>query len=392
VARVLVISFSDLARDPRVDRQIEFLQPHHRIIAAGLAPPRHAVDEFIDISTSVNSLTGRALGLALLLARRYDAHFWTRASNLAVLDRLSQLRPDVVVANDIATLPIALRLGAPVVFDAHEHAPSELAHLWRWRTLQAPRIRWLCRQYIPQVPVMLTLDEGIASVYERETGVRARVVTNAPYYANLVPSTVHEPVKVVHHGAAQRDRGLEELVHAASLLDERFTTDFILVEGSPGLREELIRLANGNPRIRFPKPHPMHMLVQAINDYDVGIYLLAPVNLNQRYALPNKLFEFIQARLAIAIGPSPEMARIVRTYGCGVVTEDFEPQTLAAALNGLDSDAIASFKSASHATARELCAEKNEPIVVGAVEDALSGSGSLDSAQPALRGNPRTGA
>jgi hypothetical protein len=69
------------------------------------------------------------------------------------------------------------------------------------------------------------------------------------------------------------------------------------------------------------------------------------------------------------------MARIVRAYGCGIVTDDFDPRTFAAALNALDSAAIAAFKRASHAAARELCAERNEAIVVGAVEDALSRAG-----------------
>ena len=375
MARVLVMSYSDLARDPRVDRQIGFLRSHHRIVAAGLAPPQHPVDEFIDISPTPRPLPGRALGLALLLTRRYHASFWTAPSHIAVLERLQHVRPDVVVANDIATLPIALRLGASVVFDAHEHAPSQSPERWGWRALYAPRIRWLCQRYIPRASVMLTVSEMLADLYARETGVRARVVTNAPQYADLVPTPVHDPVRIVHHGGAQPGRGLEEMVRAASLLDERFTSDFMLVENTPGFREKLIRLADGNPRIRFPEPQPMHTLVQVANDYDIGVFLLPPVSPQRRYALPNKLFEFIQARLAVAIGPSPEMARIVRSYGCGVVTDDFEPQTFAAALNGLDSAAITAFKGASHAAARELCAERNEAIVVGAVQDALSHAG-----------------
>jgi glycosyltransferase involved in cell wall biosynthesis len=375
VARVLVISYSDLARDPRVDRQIGFLRSHHRIVAAGLAPPQHPVDEFIDISAAPRPLAGRALGLALLLTRRYHASFWTAPSHIAVLERLRHVDPDVVVANDIDTLPIALRLGASVVFDAHEHAPSQFAERWGWRALRAPRIRWLCQRYIPDASVMLTVGEMLADLYESETGVRARVVTNAPQYADLAPTPVHDPVRIVHHGGAQSGRGLEEMVRAASLLDERFTTDFMLVESQPGFREKLIRLAGGNPRIRFPEPQPMHMLVQVTNDYDIGIFLLPPVTLQRSYALPNKLFEFIQARLAVAIGPSPEMARIVRAYGCGIVTDDFDPQTFAAALNALDSAALAALKRASHAAARELCAERNEAIVVGAVEDALRRAG-----------------
>ena len=55
----------------------------------------------------------------------------------------------------------------------------------------------------------------------------------------------------------------------------------------------------------------MHEIVDTIAEYDIGLFILSPINFNYYHALPNKLFEFIQARLAIAVSPSPEMARIV---------------------------------------------------------------------------------
>ena len=117
----------------------------------------------------------------------------------------------------------------------------------------------------------------------------------------------------------------------------------------------------------------MRELASLANGYDIGLYLLPPTNFNHRYALPNKFFEFIQGRLAVAIGPSPEMAAIVRHYGCGVVAPTFEPESLAAELNALDAAAIAGFKHASHRAAAELCAERNAVLTLETVEHALRG-------------------
>jgi hypothetical protein len=372
VNRVLVLSFSDLASDPRVDRQIGALKGRHSIVAAGLGRPKYDVDAFIDISTPQRRTLGRALGLARLLARRYEAVYWKHPTNIAVLDRLRQVRADVVIANDLSALPIALRLGPPVVFDAHEYTPAEFAERRLWRIVYGPYIGALCRRYIPPVSAMTTIGRAIADAYERDTGVRATVVTNAPARAALEPTSPHEPVRILHHGAAQPGRGLEEMIRLADLLDERFTVDFVLKENVPGYRAELIRRAGGNPRIRFPQPQPMHMLVRMANDYDIGLYSLPPVNFNQRYALPNKFFEFIQARLAVAIGPSPEMARLVRQYGCGIVADGFAAEAVAAALNTLDASSIAAFKAASHAAANVLCAEKNTEILLNVVEQAMA--------------------
>ena len=376
MARVVVISFSDLARDPRVDRQIAVLRRHYTVVAAGLGPPGHPVDEFIDISTPPRRRLGRVLTLARLVARRYEDVYWKHPRNIAVFERLRNVSADVVLANDLNALPIALRLGAPVVFDAHEHSSTQEGRRASWRTLLSHCARWQVRHYIPQVTAMTTVNQAIADAYERETGVTATIVTNAPPRHDLEPSPVGDPVRILHHGAALRDRGLEEMVRLADLLDERFTVDFVLVEvaGSPGYRQRLISRANGNPRVRFPDPVPMPEIVTMANQYDIGLFLLPPVTFQRRYALPNKLFEFVQARLAVAIGPSPEMARIVNGYGCGIVTEDFEPETLAAALNALDSPAITEFKRASNVAAETLCAESNEAVILGAVEQALERS------------------
>ena len=374
MSRLLVISFTDLASDPRVDRQIRCLKSHYQLIAAGLGPPRHEVDEFIELSTPDWTPWGQALWLARLLTRRFDDAFWKQRTNTEALDKLRRVGAEVVVANELTALPIALKLGAPVVFDAHEYAPREFDHRARWRLIVGPYARWQCRRYIPQTAGMMTVGNAIAAEYGREIGVRPVPVTNAPPREDLQPTAVHEPIRVLHHGGATRGRGLEDMIRVARMLDERFVTTFVLVDVVAGYRDELIRLAEDDPRIRFLPPQPMHALALMANDHDIGMYLLRPANFNQRFALPNKFFEFIQGRLAVAIGPSPEMARIVNQYGLGVVADDFAPETLARKLNSVDGSAIAGFKRASHAAADELCAERNEELILQVVEGALAAS------------------
>jgi len=370
LARVLVISFSDLASDPRVDRQIAALCGRHEVIAAGLAPPSHDA-EFVDITTPRLGLGAGGMGIARLAAHRFESAYWRHPKNREVLRRLRGMAADVVLANDIPTLPIAVSLGLPVVLDAHEFAPEEFSNRRWWRTLIRPYVDWQCRRYLPEVEAVTTVGKEIADAYERCYGVRPTLVSNAPPYADLSPSAVEPPVRVLHHGAAVRGRGLEEMLRLTELLDDRFTVDFVLVEGSPGFRNELIARAKDNPRARFPSPVAMRELVSMANAYDIGMFLLPPTNLNWCYALPNKFFEFIQARLAVAIGPSPEMAAIVTRYGCGVVAADFSPEALAAELNSLDTTQIAAFKRASHAAAADLCAERNAQVILSTIHAAI---------------------
>ncbi len=357
-----------------MDRQIDMLRRRHEVIAAGLGRPRRDDVAFVDLSGPPRRAAGRALGLARLLARRYRDVYWRHPENVRALARLAGVRCDAVVANELQALPLALALpGAPpVVFDAHEYSPREQEDKRWWRLVMAPYMRWLCAEHLPRAARMMTVGPTIAETYEAEFGVSCAVVTNAPPRADLRPTPVHQPIRLLHHGVAQAARRLEEMIRVVELLDARFTLDLVLTEGDRGYRDQLIRRAAHEPRVRFPPPRPMAELVGAANAYDVGLYLLPPGSYNQRHALPNKLFEFVQARLAVVIGPSPEMARVVREHGVGVVAGAFTPEAVAEALRGLDPGRIAALKDRAHAAADVLCAENNADRVLALVDEALA--------------------
>jgi hypothetical protein len=115
----------------------------------------------------------------------------------------------------------------------------------------------------------------------------------------------------------------------------------------------------------------MRELPTFLNAFDIGLFLLRPTNFNYRFALPNKLFEFVQARLAIAVGPSPEMAAMVHQYGLGFVSDDFLPETLAHLIRNAGRGEILRFKQHSHDAARVLCAERARHTVLGLVSKLL---------------------
>jgi hypothetical protein len=73
--------------------------------------------------------------------------------------------------------------------------------------------------------------------------------------------------------------------------------------------------------------------------------------------------------LGIAIGPSPEMAAIVRKFNNGVIADDFMPQKLARRLNDLTREDIMHFKVQSARAAQEVNAEKNEAVFNQVLED-----------------------
>ncbi|HCV50928.1 MAG TPA: hypothetical protein DGP89_06235, partial [Saprospirales bacterium] len=98
---------------------------------------------------------------------------------------------------------------------------------------------------------------------------------------------------------------------------------------------------------------------QTINQYDIGLYLLFPTHLNNSCALPNKLFEFIQGRVAIVIGPTPAMAQLVEKYKLGTVSKNFTSTALKSAIEKLSSSDIDQCKQNTNIAALEINSEKN---------------------------------
>jgi len=364
---VLVLTFSPFHLDPRVRRQVESLPTDYDITVAGFGRSPEPGVQFVPIDGMPRrTLPQKLMTAARLALRRFEHCYWHQSAVRRALAQLSGKRFDLVLANDIDTLPVALHLaqGAPVILDAHEYAPREFENDLIWRLLVYPYRDYLCRRYLNACAAMFTVCEGIGQEYNRVYGVTPMIVLNAPHRQELPPSpTSPDRVRLIHHGVALPSRQIDCMIDLFDHLDERFILDLMLVPGQSGYLEKLRHKASRHPRIRFREPVPMPEICKETNAYDLGLFLLPPANFNYKHALPNKFFEFVQARLGIAIGPSLEMARLVEKHGLGVVAASFKPRALAVRLNALTAADITRFKQASDRAAGELCFEQSAQVL-----------------------------
>ncbi len=377
--RVLVIVFSDIQHDARVARQIAFLKDRYQLSVLAFGGKENDGYELLKIRKPILTLAKKIFSAFLLLVRLYKSAF-------AILHPLQQAKQplanrhfDLIIANDVETLPWAFELtsGVPVLFDAHEYAPRHFEDRMSWRIFFQRFNTFLCREYIPKVAAMTTVGKGLALEYEKHFRKTPTVITNANWFYDIQPSPVTEKIKMIHHGGSTPSRKLELMIEMMKFLDERFTLDLMLIippsssSKTRGYIDYLKSLAAGDQRIRFLPAIKSSEIVPFINQYDIGVFLLPPVNFNYANTLPNKLFDFIQARLAIAIGPTPEMTEIVNEYEIGVVAEDFTPHALAKKLEALTPEKIQTFKHNSTRAAAQLNANQNNLLLNKIVSDLL---------------------
>lgn len=371
---LLILSFSHLDTDARLRREITHFSSRMSVSTAGWGPGVPDASRHIELtvppSTGWRRRTRFAVEAALLRLRWYRMLYWTTPMVSSARRALRAERPDRILANDIDMVPLALRLapGPSVHADLHEYYPGLHDDNPRWVRLRKPYLEWLIRRYATRVGSVSTVGSAVADAYV-PFGIHANVVTNSPAYRDMSPSSSTGPIRLIHAGAALRSRRIEAMMRAASETSTDVTLDVYLAANDPSYVAELRALAAElGDRVHVHDAVPHDELLDTINRYDIGIHVLPPTVTNNALALPNKFFDFVQARVGVIVGPTPGMAELVASHGFGAATTGFDEADIRAVLDALTPEVVDVWKAAAHRSARELSAESQLPLWTAAVE------------------------
>jgi glycosyltransferase involved in cell wall biosynthesis len=377
---VAVLSFSPIARDQRVLRQCGLLRDMGhppRVIGFGdegdaiahdfrrYPVPRPTVAH--RISTLVRRLPSH---LGLPPAR---LGFWAARCHRWAYRELQDAKPRVIIANDWPALVVAARykgrFGGTILYDTHEFATREREDSAWWRLVYKPMVTHLEAAAIAAADAVCTVGPSLAARLRELYALKTMpaVIRSVPAYVPpTAPINCCWPLRVLYHGHLMPGRGLEALIDSVELWQ---TPHRLIVrgDGAPryvaALKDRAARAGIG-ARVTFERAVPAgDVISRAAETADVGVFFTPLESGQQTVVLPNKLFEYIGAGLAVAVSPAPDMKSLVEEHGVGVVSADATPEAIAACLNGLDQERVAAFKSASRRAAALLCWE-NECAVL----------------------------
>jgi glycosyltransferase involved in cell wall biosynthesis len=268
--------------------------------------------------------------LARVLAR--SARLWNAARVFAT--------PAVVHANDLDTLPagyaLARRANARLVYDAHElysefQAPAPLL---------ARRLTLLLEGALARrADAVVTVSDGVANELSRRLRLPRPplVVLNAPSRSTeeARPSATG-PLRVVYQGGLGPGRELDDLLVAARATGVELTIRIRMAD--PALLRAEIERRGLADRVRVADPLPPAEALAALTAFDVGVIFDRPRTRNSDLSVPNKLFEYLMAGLAVVaphletLGPLITEERIGRTY------DPYRPDELPRVLEELAAD------------------------------------------------------
>lgn len=364
--RLLIISFSPIESDARVLKQVRRFQHEYDVVTLGYGPAPSGVVEHLRVPDELPLWRWPRIPLLL---RQYRRAYWSNPAIAAARRLLEGVRADVVLANDVESVGLALDVapGTRVHADLHEYAPRQREELWRWRLFVAPFVDWMIRVFVTQTGSATTVSPAIAREYRTRYEIDVGVVINATPFADVSPTRTTAQIRLVHSGAGLANRGIELMIDAVENSNNALSLDLFLTPNHPAFLEKIRARCASSDRVTLHPPVAYSALIERLHDYDVGVFVLPPVNFNYRWALPNKLFDFVQARLGVVIGPSPEMVTIVEEWQLGVVVEDFSDGMLTRALDTLTAADVDRWKQASDRAARPLSAERQSELWVRAI-------------------------
>lgn len=390
--KFLLISPSVIASDPRVLAHLSILSRYGDVTTAGYGSPPSGVEAHVQVAdgtsylpievlTRFRRIPRNPLQIVNLCFRRFDTAARKTAFTRRVVFETKEPRFDLICTNDVhavrAGFHIAKQNKCPIWVDMHEYAPLEGESDWRWRVTLKRYAGYIVKKYLSQVDVVTTVGQGIKDRYESDLGRSVLLIRNTSPYVDATRFAKRgadsEPLRLVHVGAAIRARRLETMLDAVNGIDE-VILDLYLVPTDQKYYNDLQTMIQGLENIRLKEKVDLHKVVPTITAYDVGIISIAPTSFNYKHCLPNKFFQYLQARLPVISSPIPEIETIINRFQIGWITQDDNAHSLRQVVKSLvkNRELLSQARENLDKAAREFSREADDKVRDAIVRQMIS--------------------
>ena len=360
--RVAIVSDTPYHADARLQRAVEAaasVGAHVTVIERGvdsersreaLAPEHNLESSFIPtawLGRQIWHLSNRLTPLA--------AH---RARLAWIEGRIVGASPDLIhCINPFgleAAVAAAAQLNVPLVYEPYEYWPSHLfSQTYHLPVALAQHLAEAERAALPTVDGFITVSATMGAEYEELLNAPpATVIYNSgPDVPADLPAVqpTHTPLRLVHSGSAPRNRNVAHIVRALASVDAA-TLDIVGAgqDARPlvAAAEELDIACRVTARDRID----LSSLVAQLSQYDVGIIAHAPDTQHLDVTLPNKLFDYMAAGLAVVAVRTRSLSEIPGIEQFALLIDDASPVALTAGVRQLvvDPERVYAMKQAAH--------------------------------------------
>lgn len=305
----------------------------------------------IHLTARLLNLGLRGISIGFPLVTRFNGY------EHAYFKRAAFYRPDIIHVHDLPMLRIGARLkrrlGVPLIYDMHEFYPEQET----LSTQQRLRLRYTEKQLIPHCDRLITVNPLLAQEISRSYG---NVTINVIQNATIVPNNFYyskydlfrdeydigkSDIIILYQGWISEHRNIHNLVAGLSGVTIPIK---LVIMGYGDYKEELARIAKEkkvSDKIVFVPSKSQEELLYYTASADLGIipypFKLDP---NTKYSSPNKMYEFIAARLPILCNRLPFVMSVVVDNQFGLAFDLDSPESFTFALNNFPYDRLDVFR------------------------------------------------
>lgn len=307
--------------------------------------------------------------------------------------QVRKIGPQIISGHDIFAVFIGYLSGLfmckerkpKLVYDSHEF---EIGRNTKRNKFQILAITYLERFLIKKCEFTIVVNDSIADEVQKihKLDKRPIVVRNIPETWEIdteickkqrqkMLEKLSDSVKILlmYHGSVGERRGIEILLDTIADIKDAG----VIILGSCGdksFKEGLIKKAKKLDvldRILFLHAVPIKELWKYVGAADVSMMLIVPSVKSYYYALPNKLFESIQALTPVIASDLPEMKRIIKLYNIGLLSAPSDIQRIIKCVELMknDKEKYGFFKENLKIAKRELCWEEEKKILFEVYQD-----------------------
>lgn len=277
----------------------------------------------------------------------------------------------ILLANDLDTLLanwlVSKKLNIPLVFDSHEIFTEMPAINGRftqniWRSLQ--------NFIVPKLKFMMTASESYADWFVKTYEIdRPVVVQNFPIRTSIPQNLGEKNQKkiILYQGVINPSRGLDKMIPAMKKIEN---AEFWICGDGPKKQEylSLTKSLGLEEKVKFLGKLVPEDLRKITKTADVGLSIEENNGLSYFYSMPNKVSDYIQARIPVVVSAFPEMSKVVDHFHVGEKINNYDE--LPSTINSVLLNGKSFYLNHLDKAAAELCWEKEEPKILSLFEKA----------------------
>ena len=249
--------------------------------------------------------------------------------------------PDIIHAHDLSMLPAAIKLAGPLkaktIYDSHEYERSrnvKISKLGRHYTIGVER------RAVKKVDSVIVVSDSISQVMVQDHNIqRPAVILNSSNFDSekAVKTNYRQTLGIsandeaaLYIGALLPGRGLMSIIDCLNILPNLHVA---LFGPDPlGYSVKLLEAAKHNgvfQRLHISAPVAEASIQNLIAEFDISLVTIENTCLSYNYALPNKLFQSLNAGVPIVATPLKEISEFLRKFDAGIITESHSAEDIA---------------------------------------------------------------